>query len=56
MSEQGDEPQAEVFLTRVPKISDMSREELLAWAQKLQQSFAAKVAVNEAEIKKETNE
>jgi hypothetical protein len=56
MSGQDEEPQAEVFLTRVPKISDMSEEDLLAWARKLQQAFAAKVAVNEAETKKETNE
>ena len=56
MSEQGDEPQAEVFLTRVPKISDMTDEELLAWVQKLHGTLVSKMKPSEAEVKKETNE
>jgi len=56
MSEQGDEPQAEVFLTRVPKISEMTDEELLAWAQKLHSTLVSKMKPSEVETKKETNE
>jgi hypothetical protein len=56
MSEQGDEPQAEVFLTRVPKISDMTNAELLAWAQKLHARLVSKMKPAEIETKKETNE
>jgi hypothetical protein len=56
MSEQGKEPQAKRFVVAVPKISEMTQEELVAWASSLHKTLVTKMQQEEIETKKETNE